>query len=89
MEELEILIDELVSKAGPNAGQIKVNQDSDKVARLLELGWKEPIKEMIEATELTKLQIKQRLEMLEGTVAEAVKLLADHEKRITSCSIRR
>ena len=40
MDELNELIDELVAKAGPNAGQIKVNQDPVKVARLKELGWK-------------------------------------------------
>ena len=38
-EEIAELIDELVAKAGPTAGQIKTNQDPDKVARLIELGW--------------------------------------------------
>lgn len=36
------LIDELVSKGGPTVGYIKVNQDTKKVARLIELGWQLP-----------------------------------------------
>ncbi len=48
MDELNELIDELVAKAGPKAGQIKVNQDPDKVARLKELGWKQEEKITIE-----------------------------------------
>lgn len=40
--ERDELVDELVSKGGPTTGQIKVNQDPEKVARLLELGWKGP-----------------------------------------------
>lgn len=38
-EELNGLVDELVAKGGPKTGQIKLNQDPTKVARLLELGW--------------------------------------------------
>ena len=48
MDELNELIDELVAKAGPKAGQIKVNQDPEKVARLKELGWKQEEKITIE-----------------------------------------
>lgn len=38
------LVDELVAKGGPTTGRIKLNQDPEKVKRLLELGWetKEP-----------------------------------------------
>lgn len=48
MDELNELINELVAKAGPKAGQIKVNQDPEKVARLKELGWKQEEKITIE-----------------------------------------
>lgn len=33
------LVDELVAKGGPTTGKIKLNQDPEKVKRLLELGW--------------------------------------------------
>ena len=87
-KELEALIDELVSKAGPTAGQIKLNQDPVKVARLKELGWKpkepteETIQRKISAAELSKEQIEGRLQALEEVVA-------DHEKRIKTCEVRR
>lgn len=48
-EELNMLIDELVSKGGPTVGQLKKDQDLDKVARLLELGWKPPEKVTVES----------------------------------------
>lgn len=88
MTELEQLIDELVAKGGPTTGQIKLNQDPVKVARLLELGWKEPeptkesVQETIDAAGISKVVIKQRLEALEATIA-------DHEKRIHQLGIRR
>lgn len=72
-KELAELTDELVSKAGPTSGQIKLNQDPDKVARLMELGWTPLEKEPT---------LEERVKKLE-------EMLADHEKRITSCSIRR
>ncbi len=71
--EIEILIGELVAKGGPITGQIKSNQNPDKVARLLELGW-EP--------DLKKCSTEERLKKIELT-------LADHEKSIAECSIRR
>lgn len=82
--EFAELIDELVAKRGPRTGYIKANQDPIKVARLLELGYNEPVSidETISAAELTDSQIKKRLEALEAIVA-------DHEKRIKECSIRR
>lgn len=73
MTEKEALIDELVAKAGPTVGQIKINQNPEKVARLLELGW---------APEEKGLTLEQRLEKIEET-------LADHETRIKTCSIQR
>lgn len=72
-QERDVLVDELVAKAGPVAGQIKVNQDPAKVARLLELGWTPKEKE---------ITVDARFKKIEET-------LADHEKRITTCSIRR
>lgn len=80
MTELEELIDELVAKAGPTTGQIKLGQHPDKVKRLFELGWKPAEKK--DDTQLPVGYIQQRLDALETTVA-------DHEKRITQCSIRR
>ena len=71
--ELTELIDELVSKAGPTVGQIKLNQDPDKVARLIELGWKPAKKE---------LTLEERV----GKLEEAV---IGNTKRIDACSIRR
>ncbi len=89
MDELNELIDELIAKAGPTVGCIKINQDPDKVARLKELGWepkeKEPIEELDEAIvaeQLSKKEILLRILALEATVA-------DHEARIKECSIRR
>jgi len=67
------LIDELVSKAGPTVGQIKLNQDPDKVVRLLELGWKPTEKEST---------FEERLKKLEDVVA-------NNTKRIDVCSVRR
>lgn len=87
-EELTILIDELVAKAGPTAGQIKLNQDPLKVERLLFLGWKpkepteETIQKKISAVELSVEQIKEWLASLAETVV-------DHEKRIKVCEVRR
>ena len=86
MEEINELIDELVSKRGPNTGYIKKNQDSDKVARLIELGYNEPVKTE-DGTGNEQLMsptgyIQARLGKIEAT-------LADHEKRIAECSIRR
>lgn len=87
-KEIDELIDELVAKAGPTAGQIKLNQDPIKVERLLALGWKpkEPTEKSIQETigteELSKVQIVKRLEALEKTVAI-------NTKRIDECSIRR
>ena len=72
-KELAELINELVSKAGPTAGQIKLNQDPDKVARLMELGWTPTEKETT---------LEERVKKLEETVAE-------NTKRIDQCSIRR
>ncbi len=71
--ELELLIDELVAKAGPTVGQIKKEQDPEKIKRLLELGWKSEGKKSTIEEQLTKITL----------------ILADHEKRITECSIRR
>ncbi len=71
--ELEVLIDELVAKGGPTTGQIKSNQDPDKVRRLLELGW-EPKQNV--------LSVEERVKSIEET-------LADHEARIVQCSIQR
>lgn len=71
--ELEILVDELVAKGGPTTGQIKLNQDPEKVARLLELGWEPEEKTLTVDEQLTKITL----------------ILADHEKRITECSVRR
>ena len=76
MNEFDELIDELVAKAGPTVGCIKKNQDPDKVARLLELGYSEPVKERKEKS------IEERLQQIE-------EMLADHEKRIKECSVRR
>lgn len=73
MEELDQLVDELVSKAGPNAGQIKTNQDPGKVARLKELGWKS----------------KDKGPTIEKRLANIEEMLIDHEVRIKECSIRR
>ena len=81
MAEFEELINELVAKAGPTVGQIKINQDPEKVARLLELGYNEPVKETRSAAELT-VELIRRLESLEF-------ISADHEARIKECSIRR
>ena len=72
-KELAELINELVSKAGPTAGQIKLNQDPDKVARLMELGWTPTEKETT---------LEERVKKLEETVAK-------NTKRIDQCSIRR
>lgn len=71
--ELELLVDELVAKGGPTTGQIKTNQDPEKVKRLLELGWKPEEKELTVQEQLTKI----------------TETLADHEKRISECSVRR
>lgn len=79
MEEINELIDELVSRAGPTAGCIKKNQDPVKVARLLELGYNEPVKK---AETDKEDDIKIRLKRIE-------EMLADHEKRLKECSIRR
>ena len=73
MTEIETLVDELVAKGGPTTGQIKANQDPDKVARLIELGWTPPEKE---------LSMEERLTKIEET-------LADYEKRIVQCSVQR
>ncbi len=73
MTELELLIDELVAKAGPTVGQIKKDQDPEKVKRLLELGWVQDEKRLTVDEQLTKITL----------------ILAEHEKRITECSIRR
>ena len=76
-EEITELIDELVAKAGPTTGQIKTNQDPDKVARLIELGWT-PAEKELDSLE----QIRQELQAIQ-------KVLVDHEKRIKICSIQR
>lgn len=76
-KELAELIGELVSKAGPTTGQIKANQDPVKVARLIELGWT-PTKEKSNESR----DFSERLKKIEET-------LIDHEKRITTNSIRR
>lgn len=73
MEELEQLVDELVAKAGPTVGQIKKDQDPEKVKRLLELGWEPEEKKPTIEDQLTKIRL----------------ILADHEKRISECSVRR
>lgn len=72
-DEKEQLIDELVAKGGPTTGQIKKDQDLDKVARLIELGW-EP--------ETKVLTLEARVKRLEGIVGV-------HEKKIHQCSIQR
>lgn len=77
MTEMEQLIDELVAKGGSTTGQIKLNQDPVKVARLLELGWKEP-EPMMSPVGI----LQQKVKVLE-------KAMADHEKRITENSVRR
>jgi hypothetical protein len=79
MTEKELLIDELVSKAGPTAGQIKLNQDPAKVARLMELGW-EPAEKKLDC-----VSAKDDHE----AILQIQKTLADHEKRIKTCEIRR
>ena len=76
LDERAELIDELVSKAGPTAGQIKLNQDPIKVERLRALGWKSPEPPKKEPT------MEERIDKLEATVTE-------HQKRIDECSVRR
>lgn len=79
-KELLELTDELVSKAGPNAGQIKVNQDPAKVARLQELGWK-PKEEHI--------SYSYGSDKFDARLKKVEEIVANHEKRIAECSIRR
>ena len=71
--EIETLVDELVAKAGPTVGQIKKDQDPEKVARLLELGW---------TPEEKGLTLEARVRNLE-------EMIVDHENRIHQCSIQR
>ncbi len=86
MEELTELINELVSKAGPTAGQIKLNQDPDKVARLIELGWKSPAGKK---SNDDNTQLMSPIGYIQERLGKIEKTLADHEKRIKECSIRR
>lgn len=79
-DELIELVNELVSKAGPTVGQIKLNQDPVKVERLLALGYKP--KEPTEKTVQEESRIIERLEALENTSV-------DHEKRLKACEVRR
>lgn len=80
-KELAELVDELVAKGGPTTGQIKANQDPDKVARLIELGWT-PSKKEVNGVEI-------RLKEIEDAQKKILKVLIDHEKRINECSIQR
>ena len=77
MEEFNVLIDELVSKRGPTVEYIKKDQDPEKVARLLELGYNEPVdaKVIEDSTDVRLARIGAMLE--------------DHENRIHQCSIQR
>ena len=77
-DELTELVDELVSKAGPTAGQIKLNQDPVKVARLKELGWKPTEK-------IDCISAKDNHE----AILQIQETLAEHNKRIEVCEIRR
>ncbi len=81
MDELNELIDELVVKRGPYTGYIKKGQDPDKVGRLVELGYNEPVRKE-EGND-------DRLGKIEDTLEGILKMLSDHEKRIAQCSIRR
>lgn len=74
-KELVELIDELVAKAGPTVGQIKLNQDPIKMERLFALGWKP-------AEKSEKLTLEARIQKLENTMIEQI-------KRIDECSVRR
>lgn len=82
MDEFNELIDELVVKRGSYAGYIKKGQDPDKVGRLMELGYNEPIKKMEDSVE-------NRLKKFGETLEKILKMLNDHEKRIKQCSIQR
>ncbi len=82
--ELLELIDELVSKAGPTAGQIKINQDPTKVEQLLALGWR-PGWTSVEK----KLTLEDRVKDLGETQVKILQVLEEHRKRIDACSIRR
>ncbi len=73
MTEREMLIDELVAKAGPTVGQIKLNQDPGKIARLLALGWEPGKKEVT---------LEARVKALESLLEETV-------KKVDDCSVRR
>lgn len=90
MEELNELINELVVKRGPYTGYIKKDQDPDKVSRLLELGYNEPVKAKEEDTEnIWDGGIQERLEALESGQKQMQKQLDDHKKKIAIVSIRR
>lgn len=82
-KELAELIDELVAKAGPTTGQVKANQDPDKVARLIELGWTPAEKKSGDASLMSPIgYIQERLKKIEETLTE-------HDKAIHQCSIQR
>lgn len=89
MNEFETLVDELVAKGGPTMGQIKTNQDPVKVARLLELGYNEPVKEKVEVSTLPGAAVIVKEGNLGLRLKKIETILADHEKRIKECSIRR
>lgn len=93
-KELAELIDELVAKAGPTTGQIKTNQDPDKVARLLELGWKPAEKKSNEGRVFrtygsSELDFSERLKKIEDAQKQILKTLAEHGEEIHQCSIQR
>ncbi len=96
MEELNELIDELVVKRGPYIGYIKKGQDPDKVGRLVELGYKEPVKkedggieERLKKVEDLLRLLGERTERMRAALDSHDAKIIDHEKRIAQCSIRR
>ena len=86
--ELTELIDELVSKVGPTAGQIKLNQDLVKVERLLALGWK-PGWVSVDKKLNKKSTLEEKVQKLENTQVKILQTLAEHDRRIKVCEIRR
>lgn len=49
----------------------------------------ETMQKSLDAAELTKQQIKERLEYLEGRMEQLETMLLEHKKRIDMCSIQR
>ena len=94
IQERDALIDELVAKGGPTTGQIKTNRDSDKVARLLELGWAPNLEKCSTEVRLKKVEdlldlLAERTDRICDTLQSHIRKIDDHEKRITACSVRR